>query len=55
MQVMIEANNINLEENCQEKCEAELNSILQAHGCLPDMEFKPVSLLLFIELKDMLG
>jgi hypothetical protein len=55
MQVMIKAYNVNLEENSQEKCEAELNGIFQAHGCLPHMEFKPVRFLLFIELKDMLG
>ena len=54
MQVVIKPNNVNLEENCQEKCKTELYSIFQAHRCLPDMKLEHVSLLLLIELKDVL-
>ena len=55
MQVMVEPYNIELEENSQEKCETKLNGVFQAHGCLPNMELVPVSLLLLIPLECMFG
>jgi hypothetical protein len=55
MQEMIKPDNVKLEENSQKQRKSKLNSIFQAHRCFPDMKFKPMSLLLFIHLKGVLG